>query len=155
MSETSTETMTASKTDFRQLQHPIGNKPQLLDSAEFQQQALDELREILSKFSDQVDQLSDDSCPTAQAKRGRRTQAFLTIACPNARFLGMTRDQLNPKSLGAIQTIEDMQRQISEEAGEIGKEITRYFERTGNRNTAVSLWRRPKWRNRCRSWPRE
>ena len=134
MSETSTETMTASKNRLQAASASDRKQAslQLLDSAEFQQQALDELREILSKFSDQVDQLQAMTLAQRlkQSEEGERKLSRQLLARMPA-SIGMTRDQLNPKSLGAIQTIEDMQRQISEEAGEIGKEITRYFERTG------------------------
>mgnify|MGYP007000404780 len=103
-----------------------------LTSAQLQQQALDELQAILSKFSEQVDQLQAMTLAQRlkQSEEGERKLSHqLLTRMPGS--IGKTRAQLSLRNLGAIQTIEDMQNQISVEAGEIGKEITRYFERTG------------------------
>ena len=134
ISNTSAKTMLSSKIQLQKAS--TSNRKQasqkLLDSAKLQQQALDELQAILSKFSEQVDQLQAMTLAQRlkQSEEGERKLSHqLLTRMPGS--IGKTRAQLSLKNLGAIQNIEDMQNQISVEAGELGREITRYFERTG------------------------
>ncbi len=134
MSNTSSKTMLSSKAQLQTASNSDQKQAsrKLLNSAQLQQQALDELQAILSNFSKQVDQLQAMTLAQRlkQSEEGERKLSHqLLTRMPDS--IGKTRAQLSLKNLGAIQIIEDMQNQISVEAGEIGREITRYFERTG------------------------
>ena len=100
-------------------------------SAQSQQQALEELRKVLAKFSQQLDRLEARTLAQRLIKLEKienKLSNRLVSNMPSS--IGMTTPQLDTLNISSFYEMEKVQLQVSEDADEVKNEISRYHERT-------------------------
>ena len=103
----------------------------MMQSAESQEKALEELRKVLAKFSEQLDRLEARTLAqrlTKLEKTEKKLSIKLVSIMPTS--VGKMPSQLNNKNLSSFYEMEKSQKQVSEDADEVKNEISRYHERT-------------------------
>ena len=99
--------------------------------AESQERALEELRKVLAKFSEQLDRLEARTL-AQRLKKLEKTEKKLSMKLVSIMpsSVGKLPSQLDNKNLSSFYEMEKIQTQVSEDADEVKKEISRYHERT-------------------------
>ena len=103
----------------------------MMQSAESQERALEELRKVLAKFSEQLDRLEARTLAqrlTKLEKTEKKLSRKLVSIMPSS--VGKMPSQLDSKKLSSFYEMEKIQTQVSEDADEVKNEISRYHERT-------------------------
>ncbi len=103
----------------------------MMQAAEFQQKALDDLRDILAKFSKQLDDLEAITLAERLRKLKRTEQKLsqkLVSLMPSS--IGRMTTQLKNENRVSVYEMEKIQTTVSLDAEEIKNEISRYHERT-------------------------
>ena len=103
----------------------------MLQAAESQQKALDKLRDVLAKFSNQLDKLEAITLAERLRKLKRTEQKIsqkLVSLLPSS--IGRMTTQLNNDNRVSVYEMEKIQSKVSLDADEIKNEISRYHERT-------------------------
>ena len=116
---------TASTSDSQQASQSM------MQAAEFQQKALDDLRDILAKFSKQLDDLEAITLAERLRKLKRTEQKLsqkLVSLMPSS--IGRMTTQLKNENRVSVYEMEKIQTTVSLDAEEIKNEISRYHERT-------------------------
>lgn len=103
----------------------------MMQSAESQERALEELRRVLAKFSEQLDRLEARTLAQRLVKL-EKTEKKLSIKLVSIMptSVGKMPSQLDNKNLSSFYEMEKSQKQVSEDADEVKNEISRYHERT-------------------------
>ena len=116
---------TASKSDSQQASQSM------MQAAEFQQKALDNLRDILAKFSKQLDDLEAITL-TERLRKLKRTEQKLSqkLVSLMPSSIGRMTTQLKNENRVSVYEMEKTQTTVSLDAEEIKNEISRYHERT-------------------------
>ena len=134
MQEIATGEMEESKNEIQLAENLIREAAtqNLFTASQMQLDALQRLKLLLDKFSEQMEEL--EAKTLAQRLRNventeRKISKNLTSILPE--ILGKTRSLLSQKNNSAIQSLENIQSNARQEAKEIQSEISRYFERTG------------------------
>ena len=116
---------TASTSDSQQASQSM------MQAAEFQQKALDDLRDILANFSKQLDDLEAITLAERLRKLKRTEQKLsqkLVSLMPSS--IGRMTTQLKNENRVSVYEMEKIQTTVSLDAEEIKNEISRYHERT-------------------------
>ena len=103
----------------------------MMQSAEAQERALEELRKVLAMFSEQLDRLEARTLAqrlTKLEKTEKKLSRKLVSIMPSS--VGKMPSQLDSKNLSSFYEMEKIQTQVSEDADEVKNEISRYHERT-------------------------
>ena len=103
----------------------------MMQSAQAQQRALEALRNVLAKFSKQLDRLEARTLAqrlTKLEKTENKLSKKLVSLMPAT--VGRMQSQLDNQNLSSFSEMEKIQTQVSEDADEIKNEISRYHERT-------------------------
>ena len=103
----------------------------MMQSAESQERALEELRRVLAKFSEQLDRLEARTLAqrlTKLEKTEKKLSIKLVSIMPTS--VGKMPSQLDNKNLSSFYEMEKSQKRVSEDADEVKNEISRYHERT-------------------------
>ena len=103
----------------------------MMQSAESQERALEELRRVLAKFSEQLDRLEARTLAqrlTTLEKTEKKLSIKLVSIMPTS--VGKMPSQLDNKNLSSFYEMEKSQKRVSEDADEVKNEISRYHERT-------------------------
>ena len=103
----------------------------MMQSVESQEKALEELRKVLAKFSEQLDRLEARTLAqrlTKLEKTEKKLSTKLVSIMPSS--VGKLPSQLDNKKLGSFFEMEKIQEQVSADADEVKNEISRYHERT-------------------------
>jgi hypothetical protein len=103
----------------------------MMQSAESQERALEELRRVLAKFSEQLDRLEAITLAqrlTKLEKTEKKLSIKLVSIMPTS--VGKMPSQLDNKNLSSFYEMEKSQKRVSEDADEVKNEISRYHERT-------------------------
>lgn len=111
--------------------NPSRANQEMMESAQFQEDALDQLRDILSKFSQQVDKLEAMTLAQRLQKleeTERKLSKKVVSTLPSS--IGRSPSQLQSKNRKYVFDMESLQSQASLDAKEIQAEISRYHERT-------------------------
>ena len=103
----------------------------MMQSAEFQQRALEELRKVLAKFSKQLDRLEARTL-AQRLKKLEKTENRISnkLVAMMASSVGKMPSQLDNNNLSTFYEMEKLQARVSEDADEVMNEISRYHERT-------------------------
>ena len=103
----------------------------MMQSVESQERALEELRKVLAKFSEQLDRLEARTLAqrlTKLEKTEKKLSIKLVSIMPTS--VGKMPSQLDNKNLSSFYEMEKSQKRVSEDADEVKNEISRYHERT-------------------------
>jgi len=103
----------------------------LMRSAASQERALEELRKILAKFSEQLDRLEAKTLAqrlTKLEKTEKKLSIKLVSIMPSS--VGKMPSQLDNKNLSSFHEMQKIQTKVTEDADEVKNEISRYHERT-------------------------
>ena len=125
MSESEKKLNSASRSDSSQASQAM------MQSAEFQQRALEELRKVLAKFSKQLDRLEARTL-AQRLKKLEKTENRISnkLVAMMASSVGKMPSQLDNNNLSTFYEMEKLQARVSEDADEVMNEISRYHERT-------------------------
>ena len=125
MSESERKLNSASRSD------PSQASQAMMQSAEFQQRALEELRKVLAKFSKQLDRLEARTL-AERLKKLEKTEYKISnkLVTIMASSVGRMPSQLDNNNLSTFYEMEKLQARVSEDADEVMNEISRYHERT-------------------------
>ena len=103
----------------------------MMQSVESQERALEELRKVLAKFSEQLDRLEARTL-AQRLKKLEKTEKKLSMKLVSIMpsSVGKLPSQLDNQNLSSFYEMEKTQTQVSADADEVKKEISRYHERT-------------------------
>lgn len=119
------------KLETKEINESLKTSETMMEAAEFQQTALDQLRKILSRFSAQIDKLEAKTLSQRLQEIERiekKLSQKLVSLLPAS--IGRSPVQLSNKNLIFINEMGDKQKQASKDAQGIQNEISRYHERT-------------------------